>query len=375
MNKSIVTTTMCMLMGLLTSCSQTDVSIQTPSEITYKLQPIVEELEIPWGTVFLPDGSLLITEKNGTLIQVSTNTTNTKDTITGLPEIYQRGQGGLMDIELHPDYEENGWIYFSYASEEGESKGGHTAIGRAQLSGNTLINFKVLYKGSPNTKNGRHFGSRIVFDNDNYLYFSIGDRGNRDVNPQNIAKDGGKIYRLHDDGRVPKDNPFVGDNNAKKAIYSYGHRNPQGMILHPTGKIWIHEHGPRGGDEINIVQKGLNYGWPKITYGVNYSGTNITKNKSLPGLKQPLYYWIPSIAPSGMIFLEGNIYPEWQESIFVGSLKFSYLERLKMKENKVILREKIAADIGRVRDVFQDTQGYLYIAVENKGIFKIVPAN
>jgi len=359
-----------MLFGILTSCSQTDVTIQTPTEINYELQPIVEGLEIPWGTVFLPDGSLLINEKSGTLIKVRNGQ---KDTIVGLPEIYQRGQGGLMDIELHPHYKENGWIYFSYASEDGNEKGGHTAIGRGKLNNNTLIDFETLYKGAPNTKSGRHFGSRIVFDKDNYLYFSIGDRGNRDVNPQNITKDGGKIYRLHDDGRIPNDNPFANDETAKKAIYSFGHRNPQGMILNPNGKIWIHEHGPRGGDEINAIEKGLNYGWPKITYGINYSGTNITKNKSLPGLEQPLYYWIPSIAPSGMVFLEGDVYPKWEGSLFVGSLKFSYLERLKMKGNKVVLREKIATDIGRVRDVFQDAQGYLYIAVENKGIFKIVP--
>lgn len=372
MSKSFIAAIVCILLGIMSSCSQTDVTIQTPSEINYKLVPVVDGLENPWGTVFLPDGSLLINEKNGTLIKVSNNK---KETITGLPDIYQRGQGGLLDIELHPDYSENGWIYFSYASEEGGSKGGNTAIGRGQLSGNSLINFEVLYKGSQNTKSGVHFGSRIAFDNENYLYFSIGDRGNRDVNPQNITKDGGKIYRLHDDGRIPSDNPFSNIDNAKKAIYSFGHRNPQGMILHPSGDIWVHEHGPRGGDEINIVQKGLNYGWPKITYGVNYSGTNITKNRSLPGMEQPLYYWLPSIAPSGMIFLKEGVYPDWEESLFVGSLKFSYLERLKLKDNNVILREKIAVDIGRVRDVFQDPQGYIHIAVENKGIFKIVPTN
>jgi glucose/arabinose dehydrogenase len=213
-----------------------------------------------------------------------------------------------------------------------------------------------------------------VFDNEGYLYFSVGDRGRRDDNPQDLTRDGGKVYRLHDDGTIPSDNPFVETDGAVKAAFSYGHRNPQGMVRHPkTGAIWTHEHGPLGGDEINIIRAGANYGWPEITYGKNYSGTTITKDTALPGMEQPLYYWIPSIAPSGMTFVSGGVYPEWEGSLLVGSLKFEYLERLVIENNKVIYREKVAEDIGRVRDVIMGVDGYIYLAVENKGVYKIVP--
>jgi glucose/arabinose dehydrogenase len=202
----------------------------------------------------------------------------------------------------------------------------------------------------------------------------VGDRGERDINPQDITRDNGKIYRLNDDGSVPIDNPFVGVDGAKEAIYSYGHRNAQGLTIHPeTGEIWAHEHGPRGGDEINIIEAGKNYGWPKITYGKNYTGTTITKNRSLPGMEQPFYYWVPSIAASGIAFVTGDRYPDWKGSILVGSLKKSYLERLTIRENKVVAREKVVADIGRVRDVIMGPYGYIYIAVEFEGIYLIKP--
>lgn len=216
--------------------------------------------------------------KNGTKIQIE-----------GAPKVYARGQGGLLDIEAHPNYSENGWIYISYASEEGDEKGGNTALMRAKIKDNTLINKEVLYKATPNTTKGQHFGSRIVFDNDGYLFLSIGERGARDENPQDITRDGGKIYRFNDDGSIPKDNPFVNESGAKTAIYSYGHRNPQGMAKHPeTGEIWDNEHGPRGGDEINVVKAGANYGWPVVTYGINYSGTPITDKTEMDGM-EPLF--------------------------------------------------------------------------------------
>ena len=274
-----------------TSCAQqveTKIKAQSPTKINYTSEVVIPDLRIPWGMAFLPDGSMLITEKFGDLIHFK-NGTKTK--IQGLPEVYVRGQGGLMDVELHPQYEKNGWIYLSYASSKGGGEGGNTAIMRAKLKGNTLVEQQELYKAGPNSRRGQHFGSRLEFDNSGFLYFSIGDRGNRDVNPQDITRDCGKIYRINDDGSIPKDNPFVNKPNAKKAIFSYGHRNPQGMIKHPkTGKIWVHEHGPRGGDEINIIQKGKNFGWPAITYGINYSGTTITKNTSLPGMEQPFFF-------------------------------------------------------------------------------------
>ncbi len=356
----------------ITSCAQkNDNDVKTPSETTITAELVVEGLQIPWGMAFLPDGSMLITEKSGEMIHFKDGA---KTSIANVPAVYNRGQGGLMDIELHPDYTENGWLYLSYASEEGVEKGGHTAIARAKLVGDALTNVEVLYKATPNTTKGQHFGSRLEFDNNGYLYFTIGERGERDVNPQDITLDGGKVYRINDDGSIPQDNPFVNEPGAKSAIYTYGNRNPQGMVKHPeTGAIWIHEHGPRGGDEINIVQKGANYGWPLVTYGINYSGTPITDKTEMEGTVQPIHYWVPSIAPSGMTFVTSNTYPDWQGNILAGSLSFQYLERLQLDGTKVTYREKLVENIGRVRNVRQGPDGYIYVAVEGKGIYKLVP--
>ena len=332
---------------------------------------IVSDLNIPWGFTFLPDQSLLITEKSGELIHFKNGK---KIKIQGLPDIYVRGQGGLMDIELHPNYKDNGWIYISYVSQQGEGSGGNTAIMRAKLSGTTLTNTEVLYKANPNSRRGQHFGSRIVFDRDDYLYFTIGDRGNRDVNPQDITRDCGKVYRLNDDGSIPKDNPFTNNTNAKKAIYSYGHRNPQGMALHPeTGKVWTHEHGPKGGDEINIIDAGKNYGWPKISYGVNYSGTKFTNHTALPGMEQPLHHWTPSIAPSGMAFISSDKYGDWKGNLLVGSLKFQYVSRCVIQNNKVVKEHPLLEGLGRVRSIEQGPDGYIYVGIENLGIVKLLP--
>ncbi len=336
---------------------------------TYEV--IVDDLTIPWGFTFLPDGSMLITEKSGELIHFKNGE---KKLISGLPQVTVLGQGGLMDIELHPNYENNQLLYLTYASSEGEGKGANTALMRCKFDGSTLTDQSVLYKASPNSRRGQHFGSRIEFDNDGFLYFTIGDRGNRDVNPQNIERDGGKVYRLTDEGRVPPTNPFVRDRNAKKAIFSYGHRNIQGMTKHPsTGEIWTHEHGPKGGDEINIVEAGKNYGWPEISYGINYSGTKFTDHTSLPGMEQPLHYWTPSIAPSGMAFITSDKYPGWKGDLLVGSLRFQYLNRCVMKNGKVDSEEKLLTGIGRVRSIKEGPDGYMYIGVENLGIVKLIP--
>ncbi|MBW1294498.1 PQQ-dependent sugar dehydrogenase [Aquimarina litoralis] len=361
------------ILSALLSCAQekkNDIPIDSDPK-NYTTEVVVPDLQIPWGMVWLPDGSMLITEKKGELIHYKDGV---KTNVENVPAVYNRNQGGLLDIELHPKYSENGWLYITYSSKEGSEKGGHTALIRAQLKNNQLTSIEPLYKGSPNTTRGHHFGSRIEFDNDGYVYFSIGDRGNRDGNPQDITKDGGKIYRLQDDGSIPKDNPFINDTSSKKAIFSYGHRNPQGMAIHPsTGKIWVHEHGPRGGDEINIIKKGINYGWPVITYGINYSGSSITDMTHKEGMEQPIYYWVPSIAPSGMDFVTSDKYPDWKNDLLVGSLKFQYLELVELDNNKVIGRKKIVDGIGRVRNVRQGPDGYIYVAVENKGIIKIIP--
>ncbi|MFO8148076.1 MAG: PQQ-dependent sugar dehydrogenase [Gillisia sp.] len=351
------------------ACGQKDTSIETPkTSIDYEM--VVDGLEIAWGMTFLPDGSMIVTEKNGDIIHFKDGE---KQQLTGGPEVYQRGQGGLLDIILHPDYEKNGWIYMTYSSSEGEGDGGNTAVMRAKLDGTQFTNQEVLYKATPNTTKGQHFGSRMVFDSDGYLYFSIGDRGARDENPQDITRDGGKIYRINDDGSIPKDNPFVGESNAKEAIYSYGHRNPQGMILHPdTGEVWVHEHGPQGGDEINVIKKGENYGWPVVTYGENYGGGAISDETSKPGMEDPIYYWVPSIAPSGMAYVSTNKYPSLQGNLLIGSLKFQYLEHVVMDGKEVTRREKLLEGIGRVRDVKEGPDGTIYVSVEQKGIVKLV---
>ena len=350
--------------------SEADNSILV-DESNYEMELIFEDENIIWSIEFFEDNSILAAVKSGKLFHYINGE---KIEIGGLPEIYLRGQGGLMDIVLHPDFKENNWLYFSYASEDTGEKGGNTTISRAKLINNNLVDLEVLYKASPNTRKGQHFGGRLTFDNENYLYFSVGDRGNRDVYPQDINLDGGKIYRINDDGSIPSDNPFFNNPNAKKAIYSYGHRNPQGMFKHPiTGKIWTNEHGPRGGDEINIIKKGKNYGWPKITYGINYSGTTITKNKSLPKMEQPLYYWLPSIAPSSFEYISSDIYPNWKGSLLAGALVFKYIERISLKNDKVVYRSRIAENLGRPRDIKQGPDGFVYVSIEGKGVYKILP--
>jgi len=343
--------------------------IDAESSDKYSYEMVVSDLNIPWGFTFLPDESILITEKNGDIIHFKDGS---KTMIQGGPKVYDRGQGGLLDVALHPDYENNGWIYFTYASKEGEGDGGNTALMRAKLNGNQLTSKEILYKAGPNTTKGQHFGSRITFDKDGYLYFSIGERGERDVNPQDITRDNGKVYRLNDDGSVPSDNPFVGQENAVEAIYSYGHRNPQGMILNPeSGEIWVHEHGPKGGDEINVVKKGANYGWPIVTYGENYSGTSITDERSRPNMEDPIFYWLPSIAPSGFAYVTSDKFPDLKGNLLVGSLKFQYLELLELDGKKITNRVKLLENSGRMRDVRQGPKGNIYVALEGQGIAKL----
>ncbi|MEY8253203.1 MAG: PQQ-dependent sugar dehydrogenase, partial [Colwellia sp.] len=311
-------------------------SISAPAVSSAKLtkefvaQLYLADTDIPWGMAWLPQGDMLITLRGGELKRLKKGKL-VAETISGLPEIVVGGQGGLLDIAIHPDYASNGWIYFSYA--KADDKGNKsTAIMRAKLNGKMLTEQENIYIAQAYARKGVHFGSRLAFDNQGYLYFSIGDRGQRDRNPQDITRDAGKVYRLHDDGRIPDDNPFVNDDQAKKAIYSYGHRNPQGMVKHPiTGDIWTHEHGPRGGDEVNLIGRGKNYGWPKISYGINYSGTEITGLTKKKGMEQPLWYWDPSIAPSGMVFVTSEKYPQWQGNILVGSLKFGQIVMLTLE--------------------------------------------
>ena len=344
--------------------------IETPDQNRYATELIVDGIDIPWGMDFIDETEFLVTDKKGILYHVKNGV---KTEVSGLPKVYVRGQGGLLDVALHPNFKSNKKVYLAISVNLEGDEGGNTAIYSGTFEKFKINNMKLLYKAVPNTKKGQHFGSRIVFDDKGHLFFGVGDRGNRDVNPQDIKNDGGKIYRLNLDGSIPNDNPFVNKQGAKKAVYSYGNRNPQGLIFHPiTGELWEHEHGPKGGDEINIIEKGKNYGWPVITYGINYSGTSITDKREMPGMEQPLYYWVPSIAPSGMAFSTSDIYKDWKGDLFVGSLKFKYLERLVIRDKKVIKREKILDEIGRVRNVKEGPDGYLYIGVDGKGILKVI---
>lgn len=352
------------------ACAQEDNTIES-LETDYSHEVIIDDIEITWGMDFFEDGSFLATSKEGQLYYHKDGNTVK---LAEIPNVYNRGQGGLLDVKIHPEYPQKSWIYLTHASTEGDEEGGHTALVRAEFQNGQISNMETLYKAGPNTTKGVHFGSRLEFDRDGYLYLSIGERGARDENPQDITRDGGKIYRFHEDGSIPEDNPFYNEENAKKAIYSYGHRNPQGMEIHPeSGEIWVHEHGPRGGDEINIIKKGANYGWPVVSYGINYDGTELTDETSRPEMEDPYYYWVPSIAPSGMTFVTSDKYPELKGNILAGSLKFQYLEHLAIGENGVQKREKLLEKIGRIRSVKQSTDGFIYVGVEGVGIVKMLP--
>lgn len=355
----------------LSQC-QKNTEFKSADDFSYKAETVVDGLDIAWGMEFLPDGSMLIGEQEGKMLLFKDGETTQ---IKGVPEVVYDNQGGLLDLKLHPDYSNNGWIYFSFSGNtENDDEGANTVIMRARLKENELIDKEVIYKATPNTKKGHHFGSRIEFDKDGYLFFSVGDRGNRDVNPQDIKRDGGKIYRLNDDGSIPSDNPFVSTPGAKAAVFSYGHRNPQGMAMNPgTGEIWVHEHGPQGGDEINIIKPGKNYGWPLITYGINYDDSTITDDTDLPGMEQPLHYWVPSIAPSGMDFINSDRYPAWKGNLLVGSLKFQYLNLVSVENGKVVKEEKLMEGMGRVRTVKVAPDGYIYVSVEQLGIVRLIP--
>lgn len=335
---------------------------------------LLSGLEHPWGMAFLPDGDLLITERPGRLRRVHQGQL-LAEPIRGLPPIAAVGQGGLLDLALHPQYAENGWIYLSYAAGEDGMVG--TEVLRGRLNNDRLEEVQVLFRLQPKSDTGHHFGSRLVFDRAGYLYITLGDRGDR-PRAQRLDDHAGSVIRLHDDGRVPSDNPFVHTPGALPEIYSYGHRNQQGAALNPvTGEVWTHEHGPQGGDELNRIQAGANFGWPVITYGVNYGiGTKIGEGTEKPGMKQPLYYWVPSIAPSGMAFYTGDRYPGWKGSLFIGSLKFRLLVRLELDGIRVVKEHRMLKDVlGRIRDVRQGPDGYLYLLTDesNGKLVRLLP--
>ncbi|HEY9048878.1 MAG TPA: PQQ-dependent sugar dehydrogenase [Ohtaekwangia sp.] len=361
------------------SCSEKNGSEQTTTvspvieseKLKFRIDTLTNELENPWGIAFLPDGKILVTERKGE-IRIIENGKLLAEKIENVPAVYVHGQGGLLDIIAHPDYATNGWIYMSYAK-PGEGGGG-TTIARAKLNGNALTDFQELFTAQPYADSEVHFGSRIVFDGNGHIFFSSGERGTKE-NAQNLGNHLGKILRLNEDGTVPTDNPFVGTAGAKPEIWSYGHRNPQGLVYNKTtGELWDVEHGPKGGDELNKVEKGKNYGWPVITYGINYDGTPITDITEKEGMEQPVWYWVPSIATCGATQVSSDKYPNWKNNFLVGALAQTHIARVEVENGKYIKHERILEKIGRVRMVSQGPDGYLYIATESPGmLLKIEP--
>ncbi|WP_262246359.1 PQQ-dependent sugar dehydrogenase [Parapedobacter soli] len=344
-----------------------------PSESgTFYLDTLYSGLDNPWGMAWLQDGRMLVTERKGEIL-IFEDDRYSGEKLKGFPQTYERGQGGLLDIQPHPHYAENGWIYATYAKPG--AGGGSTTLIRFRLSGNDITDLKTLYETTPLSTAGVHFGSRIIFDNDGYLYFSTGERGAKE-HAQNLANDMGKIHRLHDDGRIPADNPFVDTPLAKPSIWSYGHRNVQGMAYDSTHNvIYATEHGPRGGDELNIIEKGKNYGWPVITYGIDYSGAIISVLTEKEGMEQPIHYWTPSLATCGLLFYTGDKFAGWQGNLFAGALALTHVARIELRNGNYAHEEKLLQGIGRVRHIAQSADGYIYVLTEGPGmLLKLIPA-
>ncbi len=334
---------------------------------------VAEGLNHPWGLAFLPDGRMLVTERPGRL-RIVERDGRLSPPLAGVPDVAAGGQGGLLDVALAPDFERSRTIYLSYAEPEGRVAG--TAVARARLGDRGLGNLQVIFRQEPKVSGGAHFGSRLVFTPDGFLFITTGDR-NRKADSQDLSRHLGKVIRVRPDGTVPPDNPFVRRGSAQPEIWSYGHRNLQGAALHPeTGQLWTVEHGAAGGDEVNAPKAGRNYGWPVISYGRDYSGAKIGIGTSNAGMEQPIHYWDPSIAPSGLTFYTGDKFPAWKGNLLVGSLKFGLLVRLELSGERVTYEERMLQGLGdRIRDVRQGPDGYVYLLTDesNGRILRVEP--
>jgi glucose/arabinose dehydrogenase len=341
----------------------------------YKIRvvTVARELKNPWGLAFLPDGRMLVTERPGRLRYVD-DSGNVSKPLAGVPEVFARGQGGLLDVVLDPEFHANRYVYLSYA-QPGKGGGG-TAVGRGRLKETQLEDFKVIFRQVPKANTKVHFGSRLVFSRDGKLFITIGERGERE-RAQDFSIHRGQVIRIMPDGTIPGDNPFVGHKGYRPESWSHGHRNPQGAALHPeTGKLWTVEHGARGGDEINVPLKGLNYGWPVISYGRHYSGLKIGEGTHKKGMEQPVYYWDPSIAPSGMAFYTADRFRAWQGNLLIGALRGTMLVRLELDGEKVVKEERMLKGMSeRIRDVRQGPDGLVYLLTDsgNGRILRLEP--
>ncbi len=349
----------------LTAFAQGPSLVVTSEKHRFRVNWLAGGLEYPWSLAFLPDGRVLVTERPGRMRLLSADFRLDPQAVEGLPEIVARGQGGLFDVVLHPDYPKNGWIYWAYNA-KGEGGWG-TALARGRLAGRRMTDVQVLFSMTPKTQGSQHFGGRIVFDRRGMVYLTLGDRGEKD-RAQLLEDHAGSVIRLHDDGRVPVDNPFVGRVGAKSEKWTLGNRNIQGAALHPqTGELWTHEHGPQGGDEVNVMRSGRNYGWPVVTHGVNYgTGTPIGEGRSKPGMEPALHIWTPSIAPSGMAFARGSQFTQWQPDLLVGALRGQMLVRLVLEGEKILREERLLqGQVGRIRDVRLGPDGLIYLLTDD----------
>ncbi|MYD13630.1 MAG: PQQ-dependent sugar dehydrogenase [Gemmatimonadetes bacterium] len=369
-NSSVLLLAAALLAAASPASGQSD-AVQTALH-DYRVVTVADGFEIPWSIAFLPGGDILVTEKVGRL-RIIRDGKLLPDPVPGIPEVLVRGQGGLMDVVPHPDFANNRIMYLSYSKSVQGLRAGTTVVARGTFENDrfTLMDeiFTAVSDGSS------HYGCRIAFDSEGYLFLSVGDRQARTIGDltahpaQDISLHQGVIVRLHDDGSVPDDNPFVGQAGARPEIWSYGHRNPQGLVIHPeTDAVWLTEHGPQGGDEVNVSTAGANYGWPVIGYGVNYgSGTAIHGGTHAEGMEQPLHFWVPSIGVSGLAFYHGDKFPEWRGSLFAGGLSGGRVDRLTIEGGRVTGRETVFEGRGRVRDVREGPDGYIYIALEQRG--------
>ena len=346
------------------------------------ISTVTEGLDRPWGLAFLPDGRMLVTERAGRLRVVGKDGKLDPVQVAGLPRVDPQGQGGLLDVVLHPQYSANGWVYWSYAQKDASGKNG-TEVARGKLAGGpgawSMESVEVLFRMAPKSSASLHFGSRIVFDRAGLMYVTLGERGDKD-RAQKLDDHGGKIVRLTDDGKPAPGNPFSGDPKAKPEVFSLGHRNVQGAAIHPkTGVLWASEHGPQGGDELNVIKAGVNYGWPVITYGVNYmTGTKIGEGTEKPGMAQPVKYWTPSPALSGLAFYEGDRFPKWRGDILIGTMKADALIRVRLDGDRVVDDEfLLKGQVPRVRTVRVGPDGFVYLLtdVSNGAILRLEPAD